>query len=389
MKPRHIPSRPSRHQDAYLRTSCPRKILAVAFSGEQPNDLTGVRPVATNPNKPAAGETLRSGVTFYDISDPANPKVLSEWVNAGGLTHGMEMDDSNVYVCGTSEQSKKEIQVEELHIINYDTPRKPEVIARFHIQGQHAGEEFTEKNRKNPNGTRPDDHLSRECKRTGIASTSPIAMKVWSSSTSAIRRSRCGSTVATTIRRLSMATRACRAKAAAPAPTQSCPRTISRTLPTIAVLTDEHFSCPPGFGRLLDITYLENITLLSTYHIAASTINTITTKEIHLPGRLAGIRAHGGVRSSRKAGNLFYQAWYNQGLARDRHHQSLPSTRGRLLHLAEFRVDVPGQKGRHTREPYPDWDSDMIYVTDGNGGGLTALRYTGPLPTKPPIPGVR
>jgi hypothetical protein len=41
------------------------------------------------------------------------------------------------------------------------------------------------------------------------------------------------------------------------------------------------------------------------------------------------------------------------------------------------------------REPYPDWDPDLIYVTDGNGGRLTALRYTGPLPTKPPIPGVR
>ena len=55
----------------------------------------------------------------------------------------------------------------------------------------------------------------------------------------------------------------------------------------------------------------------------------------------------------------------------------------------DFSINVPGQKGRHTREPYPDWDSDLIYVTDGNGGGLTVLRYTGPLPTKPPTPGVR
>jgi hypothetical protein len=55
----------------------------------------------------------------------------------------------------------------------------------------------------------------------------------------------------------------------------------------------------------------------------------------------------------------------------------------------DFSINVPGQKGRHTREPYPDWDSDLIYVTDGNGGGLTVLRYTGPLPTKPPIPAVR
>jgi hypothetical protein len=33
----------------------------------------------------------------------------------------------------------------------------------------------------------------------------------------------------------------------------------------------------------------------------------------------------------------------------------------------DFSIDVPGQKGRYTREPYPDWDSDLIYVTDGNG----------------------
>jgi len=50
---------------------------------------------------------------------------------------------------------------------------------------------------------------------------------------------------------------------------------------------------------------------------------------------------------------------------------------------------VPGQKGRHTREPYADWDLDLIYVTDGDGGGLTVLRYTGVLPARPPIPGVR
>jgi hypothetical protein len=29
-----------------------------------------------------------------------------------------------------------------------------------------------------------------------------------------------------------------------------------------------------------------------------------------------------------------------------------------------------GQKGRHTREPYPDWDSDLIYVTSLQGVGI-------------------
>ena len=68
----------------------------------------------------------------------------------------------------------------------------------------------------------------------------------------------------------------------------------------------------------------------------------------------------------------------------------LPAVAASLRDISpSFSINMPGQKGRHTREPYPDWDSDIIYVTDGNGGGLTALRYTGPLPTKPPIPGVR
>jgi len=90
-----------------------------------------------------------------------------------------------------------------------------------------------------------------------------------------------------------------------------------------------------------------------------------------------------------KTGNLFYQAWYNQGLrAIDISNPFRPREVAYYI-SPDFSINVPGQKGRHTREPYPDWDSDLIYVTDGNGGGLTVLRYTGPLPTKPPIPGVR
>ena len=31
----------------------------------------------------------------------------------------------------------------------------------------------------------------------------------------------------------------------------------------------------------------------------------------------------------------------------------------------------------------------VVYVTDGNNGGVTVLRYTGPMPQHPPLPGVR
>ncbi len=43
----------------------------------------------------------------------------------------------------------------------------------------------------------------------------------------------------------------------------------------------------------------------------------------------------------------------------------------------------------HTREAYVDPVTNLIYVTDGNGGGVTVLRSTGPIPQRPPIPGAR
>ena len=389
MKPvTFLPARPGT-KGSYLRTSCPRKILAVAFSGEQPNDLTGVRPVSSNPNKVPAGETLRSGVTFYDISDPAHPKVLNEWVNGGGLTHGMEMDDSNVYVCGTSEQSKKEIQVEELHIINYDTPRKPEEIARFHIQGQHVGEEFTEKNRKNPNGTDQMitcHEIQKDGDRLYLAYRDEGVIVLDISNPAKPVRIDGGFDYSPPFNGDPRMPR----EGCCPGAHTFMPAHHVSPQPTIAVLTDEHFSCPPGFGRVLDITYLDNITLLSTYHISGidDQYDHDTKKFVCPQGSQES--AHMAEFDHRvKAGNLFYQAWYNQGLrAIDITNPFRPREVG--YHISpSFSIAIPTQKGRHTREPYPDWDSDIIYVTDGNGGGLTALRYTGPLPAKPPIPGVR
>jgi hypothetical protein len=44
---------------------------------------------------------------------------------------------------------------------------------------------------------------------------------------------------------------------------------------------------------------------------------------------------------------------------------------------------------RSTREVYQDPDAGLIYMTDGNGAGLTVLRWKGPIPRDPPIPGGR
>ena len=119
-----------------------------------------------------------------------------------------------------------------------------------------------------------------------------------------------------TTHRLSTATRACRGRAAAPVPQTSMPAHHLAYLRTIAVLTDEHFSCPPGFGRVLDITDPEHITLLSTYHIRGIDDQyDHDKKQFICPDRLAGIAHMAEFDHRVKAGNLFYQAWYNQGLA--------------------------------------------------------------------------
>ena len=49
----------------------------------------------------------------------------------------------------------------------------------------------------------------------------------------------------------------------------------------------------------------------------------------------------------------------------------------------------PGGAGRQTRETYQDPDTGLIYMSDGNGGGLTVLRWMGRIPENPPIPGAR
>src|SRR5438105_8028866 len=133
-----IPANPGTRA-AHLRVDCNRKILAVGHSNWP-----------ENPNKPAAGQPLKSGVTLHDVSDPRNPKLLAEFNNAGGQTHGMEMDEKYVYFCGTMDRSKR--RNEELVILDYTTPTAPRVAATWHVTGQHEGETFSPMNQKNPNG---------------------------------------------------------------------------------------------------------------------------------------------------------------------------------------------------------------------------------------------
>ena len=53
------------------------------------------------------------------------------------------------------------------------------------------------------------------------------------------------------------------------------------------------------------------------------------------------------------------------------------------------KYEGPDRIGRHSREVYQDPETGLIYMTDGNGGGVTVLKWKGKIPPNPPIPGAR
>lgn len=365
-----IPGNPG-SRNAYLRVDCDRKILALGHSLS-----------AQNPNKPPAGERVKSGVTLHDVSDPRNPKKLSEWNNPGDFTHGMEMDDRYVYVCGTTENSKP--RNEELIIIDYADPKAPKVASTWHVVGQHRGEIFSPMNQLYPNGQaqfvqcheiiKYGSRLYLAYRDAGVIildisnPSRPAEVGVFDyvppfNGDPGTPRGCCPG-----------------AHTAAPVPVQGS------GLPRLLVLTDEHFSCPPGFGWILDISDPRSIQPLSTYHVEGvnDRYDHSTGKFVCPPGQQS---SHLPWFDPRSHGSLVYQAWYDQGIrVMDISNPFKPQEIGYFI-SPDFSVSK--QVGRHTREAYTDPATNLIYVTDGNGGGVTVLRYTGPMPQRPPIPGAR
>ncbi len=151
--------------------------------------------------------------------------------------------------------------------------------------------------------------------------------------------------------------------------------------PTLLVQTDEIFNCPPGFGRIIDISNLANPTILSNYRLPFidDNFDYDTGQFVCPPGQQTSHLPWFDYRSP----GLLYQAWYDQGVrVWDLSNPFLPREIGCYLSPP---YGGGGSVGRHTREVYQDSATGLIYVTDGNGGGLTVLRWKGPIP-KPPIP---
>jgi hypothetical protein len=371
-----IPGNPGT-RNAYLRVNCDKKILAL---GEDTN--------SANPNQPPAGERAASGVAFYDVSDPANPIQLSMWANnPGGSTHGMEMDDRYVYACGSEAQSNPitgQFVPQVMSVLDYADPANPRLASTFHVPGQLQGEAYSSDNQLNPDGVnqwvtcheiiKDGNRLYLAYRDAGVLildisdPTSPVQVANWDfvppyNGDPGNPLGCCPG-----------------AHTAAPVPHEQSAQ------PNLLVLTDEHFNCPPGFGRILDISDPSHITLLSTFHMlgiddqydwTAGRFTCPTAQEsTHLP--FFDPRGHG---------SLVYQAWYDQGLrVLDISNPYYPVQVGFYISPD---TTTTFQVGRHTREAYVDPASGLVYVTDGNNGGVTILRYTGPMPQHPPLPGVR
>jgi hypothetical protein len=178
--------------------------------------------------------------------------------------------------------------------------------------------------------------------------------------------------------------------------------------PDLVVLTDEIFDCPVGFGRILDISDLNNpdvisgnrpysLQILSTFrapHIDDAF--DYARKDFVCPKGGGPFNRMGNTTLGntthlpwfdRRSPSLVYITWYDEGLrAMDISNPFTPTFVGYYL---SPRYAAPGRGDRQTREVFQDPSSNLLYITDGNGGGLTVLRYTGPIPEHPPLPGAR
>ncbi len=130
----------------YLRVNAEKKILVV---GHDPNEA--------NPTQPPAGQPVRAGFSFHDVSNPRNPKTLRfVETRPNGETHGFAIDDRYVYGCANTPNSRAEIRGggQELVIIDYGDPGQAQVVGSHHVRGQRVGEEFEPGDRLNPDGSR-------------------------------------------------------------------------------------------------------------------------------------------------------------------------------------------------------------------------------------------
>jgi hypothetical protein len=355
----------------YIRVNNARKILVGTHDTN-----------AGNPNRPPTGQPAVAGVSFHDVSNPRDPKPLGFFQTAlNGATHGFEIDDRYVYTCASMPETRASVGFnQELVIIDYQNPGNPTLVGRLHIPGQHVGETFAPQDQLNPDGS-PQlvwcHEINLHKGRLYIA---------W----------RDAGLVVVDVSDPAHPTQLSRLDYVPPfnggglgaAHTSAPVIADPDEHPKLVVHTDEIFNCAavaPGFGRIIDISTLSNPQVISNYRIP-----TVTDQYDRATGLFtcpAGQQSIHQPQFDFRSPSLFYQPWYDQGLrVWDISNPFLPREVG---YYVSPKYAAPGRVDRHTREAFQDRDTRLIYMTDGNGGGVTVLRWTGPIPPKPPIPGAR
>jgi hypothetical protein len=341
---------------------------------------------AANPSLPPPGQPTDSGWSFWDVSNPASPLLISHLSTLpNGSTHGFEMDDRYLYACG---QTLAGTVGDEFEIFDYADASAPYLVSSFHIQGQHPGEAPGPMDRKNPNGTAQrvschDIVVHKDRVYIAYRDAGLVVLDV-TDRRNPVQLARYDYVPPFNGDGFGAAH--------SPAPVIADPD----EYPKLVVVTDEMFDCPPGAGHIIDISDIQNpevmageraanLVQLSTYRLphVDDNFDFSTGKFVCRPGTQTIYVPWFDYRSA----SLFYQSWYDQGLrAWDISNPFLPREVGYFL---SPRYTAPGRVDRQTREAYQDPDTGLIYVPDANGGGLTVLLWTGPIPANPPIPGAR
>jgi hypothetical protein len=375
-----IPCQPEGARCSYLRVNRQRKILMFG------SDIT------------TPGTNGKSGWWFYDVANPRKP-VLKGFVPAtpGGKTHGMDADDRYLYGCG---EFRPDMTQEGVMIIDYQDPSHPKLVSTWHVPGQFAGEEPGPLDRAGPDG-KPQVLMCHEIvyynDRLYIAYRD-AGMKILDI------KDRANPKLIATYDYVPPFHGGYLGAAHSAAPVVVTPG----QNPDLVVMTDEIFDCPVGFGRIMDISDLNNpdvisgsrppnLQLLSTFRAPyIDDVFDYQKKDFVCPkGGGPFVRMGNYTLGNtthlpwfdKRSPSLVYVTWYDEGLrAMDITNPFTPSFIGYYL---PPRYASPGRGDRQTREVFQDPDTLVLYVTDGNGGGLTVLRYTGPIPSNPPIPGAR
>ncbi len=346
----------------YIRLNPARKILVMGMDSN-----------AANPRQPTGGAVAQAGFAFYDVSNPRQPRLLSFYLTLPhGQTHGFEIDDRYLYGCATVAQTKAVNH--EVMILDYADPQHPSLTSQLHIQGQYLDETYAPQDQRNLDGS-PQHIWCHE-----ITYFKDRIYVAWRDAGAVIVdvTDRANPKIISRYDYVPPFHGGALGATHTVAPVIIDPN----RQPTLAVLTDEIIACPPGFGRIVDFSDLANPQVLSTLRIPHVTDNfDYRTGKFRCPDN--GEYTHLPWFDYRSP-SLLYIAWINQGVrVWDISNPFLPREIGYYLSPR-----YPGRfPNRQVREVYQDRATGLIFMTDGNGGGVTVLRWTGPIPPRPPMPG--